>query len=141
MGSAGGAGFFTATTPGTANLDFVIFAPRWLVGEHTFRPPWFHRNVMNEYMGLIEGMHDAKSSGFVPGGASLHNSHAAHGPDIATYEQAIAAELVPKKIENSMAFMFETCYVLAPTAFALETPALQSDYDHCWNGFSAATLP
>jgi homogentisate 1,2-dioxygenase len=92
-------------------------------------------------MGLIEGMHDAKSSGFVPGGASLHNCHAAHGPDITTYEQAIAAELVPKKIENSLAFMFETCYVLAPTAFALETPALQTDYDHCWNGFSAATLP
>jgi homogentisate 1,2-dioxygenase len=130
-----------STTPGTANLDFVIFAPRWLVSEHTFRPPWFHRNVMNEYMGLIEGMYDAKSSGFVPGGASLHNSHAAHGPDVTTYEQAIAAELVPKKIENSLAFMFETCYVLAPTAFALETPALQADYDHCWNGFSAAKLP
>jgi homogentisate 1,2-dioxygenase len=127
-----------SATPGTANLDFVIFPPRWLVAEHTFRPPWFHRNVMNEYMGLIEGSYDAKAGGFVPGGASLHNCHSAHGPDVASYEQAVAAELKPHKIENSLAFMLETCYVLAPTAFALATPSLQTDYDACWNGFTAA---
>jgi homogentisate 1,2-dioxygenase len=127
-----------STTPGTANLDFVIFPPRWLVAEHTFRPPWFHRNVMNEYMGLIEGAYDAKADGFVPGGASLHNCMSAHGPDVASYQQAVEAELVPHKIERSLAFMFETCFVLAPTAFALATPALQTDYDACWNGFRAA---
>jgi homogentisate 1,2-dioxygenase len=124
-----------STTPGTANLDFVIFPPRWLVAEHTFRPPWFHRNVMNEYMGLIEGTYDAKAGGFLPGGASLHNCHSAHGPDLASYERAVEAELVPHKIEHSLAFMFETAYVLTPTAFALATPALQKDYDACWNGF------
>jgi homogentisate 1,2-dioxygenase len=128
-----------SATPGTANLDFVIFPPRWAVAEHTFRPPWFHRNVMNEYMGLIEGTYDAKSEGFVPGSASLHNCHSAHGPDLATYQRAIAAELKPHKIENSLAFMFETCYVLAPTAFALASPALQAGYDACWNGFSPAS--
>jgi homogentisate 1,2-dioxygenase len=127
-----------STTPGTANLDFVIFPPRWVVAEHTFRPPWFHRNVMNEYMGLIEGTYDAKADGFVPGGASLHNCMSAHGPDVATYAQAIAADQLPHKIDNSLAFMFETCYVLAPTAFALATPALQTDYDACWNGFTPA---
>jgi homogentisate 1,2-dioxygenase len=121
--------------PGTANLDFVIFPPRWSVAEHTFRPPWFHRNIMNEYMGLIEGAYDSKAEGFVPGGASLHNCMSAHGPDRASYAQAIAADLVPQKIERSLAFMFETCYVLVPTAFALETPALQTDYDACWSGF------
>jgi homogentisate 1,2-dioxygenase len=126
-----------STTPGTANLDFVIFPPRWIVAEHTFRPPWFHRNVMNEYMGLIEGAYDAKAGGFVPGGASLHNCMSAHGPDVTSYRQAVAAELTPQKIEHSLAFMFETCYVLAPTAFAMSTPALQTDYDACWNGFSA----
>jgi homogentisate 1,2-dioxygenase len=93
---------------------------------------------MNEYMGLIEGSYDAKAGGFVPGGASLHNCHSAHGPDVASYEQAVAAELKPHKIENSLAFMLETCYVLAPTAFALATPSLQTDYDACWNGFTAA---
>ena len=123
------------TTPGTANLDFVIFPPRWSVAEHTFRPPWFHRNVMNEYMGLIAGTYDAKAGGFVPGGGSLHNCMSAHGPDVASYQQAIAAELVPQKIERSLAFMFETAYVLVPTAFAMETPALQSDYDAVWGGF------
>jgi homogentisate 1,2-dioxygenase len=127
-----------STTAGTANLDFAIFPPRWDVAEHTFRPPWFHRNVMNEYMGLIEGTYAAKSGGFVPGGASLHNCMSAHGPDAASYEQAIATELKPNKIENSLAFMFETCYVLVPTAFALETPALQPDYDAVWNGFRAS---
>jgi homogentisate 1,2-dioxygenase len=121
-------------TPGTANCDFVIFPPRWLVAEHTFRPPWFHRNVMSEYMGLVHGLYDAKAEGFVPGGASLHNSMAAHGPDAATFEKARTAELAPQKIADTLAFMFEACLVIRPTRFALETPALQPDYDSCWQG-------
>ena len=122
-------------TPGTANLDFVIFPPRWSVAEHTFRPPWFHRNVMNEYMGLIRGSYDAKADGFTPGGGSLHNCMSAHGPDVASYRQAVDTELKPQKIADGLAFMFETAYVLVPTHFAMRTPALQSDYDACWNGF------
>jgi homogentisate 1,2-dioxygenase len=118
--------------PGTANCDFVIFPPRWLVAEHTFRPPWFHRNVMNEFMGLVHGVYDAKAEGFVPGGMSLHNCMAAHGPDAATYETASTAELQPQKIENTLAFMFEARFPIRPTRFALETPALQRDYDACW---------
>jgi homogentisate 1,2-dioxygenase len=121
--------------PGAANCDFVIFPPRWLVAEHTFRPPWFHRNYMNEFMGLVHGAYDAKSEGFVPGGASLHNCMSAHGPDHVTFEKAVAAELAPQKIENTLAFMFETRLVIRPTRFALETPALQRDYDTCWSGF------
>ena len=122
-------------TPGTANIDFVIFPPRWLVAENTFRPPWFHRNVMNEFMGLIYGSYDAKADGFTPGGASLHNCMSAHGPDLATFEKASAAELKPHKIDGSMAFMFETRLVCRPTRFAMETPACQPDYDACWSGF------
>ena len=120
--------------PGTANCDFVIFPPRWLVAEHTFRPPWFHRNVMNEFMGLVHGAYDAKAAGFVPGGMSLHNCMAAHGPDAATYERASTAELKPQKIENTLAFMFEARFPIRPTRFALETPALQRDYDLVWQG-------
>ena len=122
-------------TPGTANCDFVIFPPRWLVAEHTFRPPWFHRNYMNEFMGLVHGTYDAKAEGFAPGGASLHNCMSAHGPDRATFEKAVAAELTPQKIADTLAFMFETRRVIRPTRFALETPALQRDYDSCWAGF------
>ena len=122
-------------TPGTANCDFVIFPPRWLVAEHTFRPPWFHRNYMNEFMGLVHGVYDAKAGGFVPGGASLHNCMSAHGPDRATFEKAVAADLAPQKVENTLAFMFETRLVIRPTRFALETDALQRDYDACWAGF------
>jgi homogentisate 1,2-dioxygenase len=122
-------------TPGTANVDFVCFAPRWLVGEDTFRPPWFHRNFMNEFMGLIHGTYDAKAAGFLPGGASLHNCMSAHGPDVPTFEKASSAALAPHKIENVLAFMFETKLVCRPTRFALETPALQQDYDACWQGF------
>ena len=121
--------------PGTANCDFVIFPPRWMVAEHTFRPPWFHRNVMSEFMGLVSGAYDAKAGGFVPGGASLHNSLSPHGPDRASYDRAVAAELVPQKIENTLAFMFETHLVVRPTRFALDTPTLQPDYDECWQGF------
>jgi homogentisate 1,2-dioxygenase len=120
--------------PGTANCDFVIFPPRWVVAEHTFRPPWFHRNVMNEFMGLIYGAYDAKAEGFVPGGMSLHNCMAAHGPDAVTFEKASTAELIPQKIENTLAFMFETRFPITPTRFALETSALQRDYDACWRG-------
>ena len=121
-------------TQGVANVDFVIFPPRWLVGENTFRPPWYHRNVMSEFMGLLYGVYDAKAEGFVPGGASLHNSWSAHGPDAETFENASAAELKPRKVDNTMAFMFETRYIIRPTRFALESSALQKDYHACWGG-------
>lgn len=128
-------------TPGTAACDFVIFPPRWAVAEATFRPPWFHRNVMSEYMGLISGSYDAKAGGFFPGGGSLHNAMSAHGPDLASYEAAIAAELVPQKIDATMAFMFESRSMLRPTRFAIEGPLLQRNYDACWSGFRKAELP
>jgi homogentisate 1,2-dioxygenase len=128
-------------TPGTANCDFVIFPPRWMVAEGTFRPPWFHRNVMSEYMGLIEGRYDAKQGGFLPGGGSLHNQMNGHGPDLASYRMAIAANLVPQRIEGTMAFMFESRHVIRPTSWALETPLAQSDYDAVWEGFPKAILP
>ncbi len=114
--------------------DFAIFPPRWLVAEHTFRPPWFHRNVMNEFMGLIFGQYDAKAEGFVPGGASLHNCMSGHGPDAETYERAIAAELKPQYLANTLAFMFETRHVVRPTRFALESAILQHEYYECWQG-------
>jgi homogentisate 1,2-dioxygenase len=121
--------------PGTANVDFVIFPPRWLVAEHTFRPPYFHRNVMSEYLGLIHGAYDAKAAGFVPGGASLHPRLTAHGPDVTTFERASAAELAPTKLDDTLAFMFETSGLLVPTAYALATPTLQAGYDRVWDGF------
>jgi homogentisate 1,2-dioxygenase len=128
-------------TPGTANVDFVIFPPRWMVAEDTFRPPWFHRNVMSEYMGLIEGQYDAKQGGFAPGGASLHNQMNGHGPDRASYDKAIAADLAPQRLENTMAFMFEIRHVIRPTRWAMETPLGQLDYDAVWSGFDKARVP
>jgi len=120
--------------PGTANVDFAIFPPRWLVAEHTFRPPWFHRNAMNEFMGLVFGAYEAKAEGFVPGGASLHNCMAGHGPDAETYERASEAELEPQHLENTLAFMFETQLVIRPTKFAMETKIRQHEYFECWQG-------
>jgi len=121
--------------PGVANCDFVIFPPRWLVAEHTFRPPWFHRNVMSELMGLVRGVYDAKAEGFLPGGISIHNSMSAHGPDLATYEKASSADLKPQKIEDTLAFMWESRYVFRPTQYALSLRELQKDYDAVWDGF------
>lgn len=130
--------FTVLTSPGAvhgqANVDLVIFPPRWMVAENTFRPPWFHRNLMNEFMGLIEGAYDAKAEGFLPGGASLHNCMSAHGPDNATAQGAMAAELAPHKVAGTLAFMFETGQVLRPTRHALDCPELQHDYDQCWDG-------
>jgi homogentisate 1,2-dioxygenase len=128
-------------TPGTGNVDFVIFPPRWMVAEHTFRPPWFHRNVMSEFMGLVTGAYDAKQGGFAPGGASLHNCMSGHGPDQASYEAAVRAELKPHKLENTLAFMFETRWPIRPTRWAMETRAMQLDYDDVWTGFPKAQLP
>ncbi|TFV93878.1 homogentisate 1,2-dioxygenase [Oxalobacteraceae bacterium OM1] len=119
-------------TPGVDAIDFVIFPPRWLVAEDTFRPPWFHRNVASEFMGLIHGAYDAKAEGFVPGGASLHNCMSGHGPDAETFEKASAADTArPHKVADTMAFMFETRTVIKPTRFALESSQLQSEYFRC----------
>jgi len=122
-------------TPGVDAVDFVIFPPRWLAMEHSFRPPWFHRNVASEFMGLIHGVYDAKAKGFVPGGASLHNCMSGHGPDAETFEKAVAADTSrPQRIEDTMAFMFETRTVIRLTRFAMESAQLQADYYRCWEG-------
>jgi homogentisate 1,2-dioxygenase len=122
-------------SPGVANCDFVIFPPRWQVAEHTFRPPWFHRNVMSELMGLVHGAYDAKAEGFLPGGISIHNCMSAHGPDLASYEKAVQTELKPVKLDKSLAFMWESRYVFRPTQAAMKAPQLQKDYDKVWDGF------
>lgn len=130
-------------TAGVANVDFVIFPPRWMVAEHTFRPPYFHRNCMSEYMGLIVGEYDAKKGGqggFTPGGGSFHGFYSAHGPDAVTYNAASVAALEPRRIENTMAFMFESRTPYLLTDFALKTPTegglLQPDYQSVWQGFT-----
>ena len=119
-------------TPGTANCDFVIFPPRWMVAEDTFRPPWYHRNLMSEFMGLVLGEYDAKPEGFKPGGASLHNCMVPHGPDADAYTKATAADLKPHKLDNTLAFMFESRYRLLPTRYAMLGGALDKRYAHCW---------
>jgi homogentisate 1,2-dioxygenase len=122
-------------TPGVDSLDFVIFPPRWLAMEDTFRPPWFHRNVASECMGLITGVYDAKAEGFAPGGVSLHNCMTGHGPDAATFETAVSADTSkPHHITDTMAFMFETRALIRPTRFALGLPQRQRDYAQCWQG-------
>jgi homogentisate 1,2-dioxygenase len=128
-------------TPGTANCDFVIFPPRWLVMEDTFRPPWYHRNLMSEFMGLVYGEYDAKPGGFKPGGASLHNAMVPHGPDEEAFEKASGAELKPQKLDNTLAFMFESRYRFIPTAWALQSPALDNDYADCWAGLQDKFKP
>ena len=135
--------FTVLTSPsdveGRANADFVIFPPRWMVAEETFRPPWFHRNVMSEAMGLIHGAYDAKADGFSPGGLSLHNLMSGHGPDVETWRKASEAPLEPHKIDGTLAFMVETCWPYRPTEYALS--CAQPDYDEAWKGFPKAEIP
>ena len=121
--------------PGVDDIDFVIFPPRVLAARHTFRPPWFHRNIASEFMGLIHGAYDAKADGFAPGGASLHNCMTGHGPDAETFARAIAADTSkPDTLQDTMAFMVETRCVIRPTRFALEASHLQAEYFQCWQG-------
>ncbi len=128
--------FTVLTSPseieGTANVDFVIFPPRWMVAKDTFRPPYYHRNCMSEYMGLLFGVYDAKEEGFVPGGGSLHNQMSAHGPDATTYTKAVNADLKPVYLQDTLAFMFESSLVYAPTSFAMNAPQRQKSYQECW---------
>ena len=119
-------------TPGTANCDFVIFPPRWLVAEDTFRPPWYHRNVMSEFMGLVHGQYDAKAEGFKPGGMSLHNCMVPHGPDTDAFNKASQAALAPQKLDDTLAFMFESRWRFHATAFALQEAVLDPAYAECW---------
>lgn len=128
-------------TPGTANCDFVIFPPRWLVMEDTFRPPWYHRNLMSEFMGLVYGEYDAKPGGFRPGGASLHNAMVPHGPDEEAFDKASHADLKPQKLDHTLAFMFESRLRFIPTAWALQSPALDADYADCWAGLKDQFKP
>ncbi|HET9643400.1 MAG TPA: homogentisate 1,2-dioxygenase domain-containing protein, partial [Burkholderiaceae bacterium] len=121
-------------TAGTANCDFVIFPPRWMVAEDTFRPPWYHRNIMSEFMGLVYGQYDAKPEGFKPGGMSLHNCMVPHGPDTEAFEKASNVELAPHKLDNTLAFMFESRWCFRPTAFALQDAPLDRSYSNCWSG-------
>jgi homogentisate 1,2-dioxygenase len=118
-------------------MDFVIFPPRWLVAENTFRPPWFHRNVMSEFMGLIQGTYDAREQGFEPGGVSLHNALVPHGPEATVHARASAATLAPVKLEATLAFMLESRLVLQPTAHALASPSLQPDYQQSWQNLES----
>ena len=128
-------------TPGTANVDFVVFSERWLVMEGTFRPPYFHRNVMSEFMGLVRGVYDAKPGGFVPGGMSLHNAMVAHGPDAEAFERASTKVLEPEKLAGTLAFMFETRYVLEPTAWASALERIDTGYPECWAGLERRFRP
>jgi homogentisate 1,2-dioxygenase len=122
-------------TPGVDTIDFVIFPPRWLAMQNTFRPPWFHRNVASEFMGLIHGSYEAKAAGFTPGGSSLHNCMSGHGPDAETFEAAIRESTDrPRYVSDTMAFMFETRAVIRPTGLAMNMPQLQKDYQNCWQG-------
>lgn len=134
--------FTVLTSPsaiaGTANIDFVIFPPRWMVAENTFRPPYYHRNVMNEFMGLIKGVYDAKEEGFKPGGASLHNAFTGHGPDSTVFEKASSAKLAPVKIEETMAFMWESNLAFWPSEQALhKKDLLEKSYTDCWQKLPA----
>ena len=122
-------------SPGVGNLDFAIFPPRWLVAQDTFRPPWFHRNIASEFMGLVHGVYDAKADGFAPGGCSLHNCMTGHGPDAATFDKASAADTSkPDYVDGTMAFMFESRSVIRPTRQALDAAHRQRDYQACWAG-------
>lgn len=128
-------------SPGLANADFVIFPPRWLVAENTYRPPWFHRNVMTEYMGLVHGEYDAKADGFLPGGGSLHNMFTSHGNDADTFEAASSESQHPRKVDDTMAFMFETRLPLHVAAQALTSAGLQKDYDSVWHSLGRQFSP
>ena len=128
-------------TPGTANCDFVIFPPRWMVAEHTFRPPWYHRNVMSEFMGLVHGQYDAKPEGFKPGGCSLHNAMVPHGPDVEAFDKASHAPLAPHKLDHTLAFMFESRWRFLPTEFALKVAPRDTAYADCWSGLEDRFQP
>lgn len=124
----------SSSQPGTANIDFVLFRERWVVAEDTFRPPWYHKNIMSELMGNIYGQYDAKPQGFVPGGLSLHNMMLPHGPDRDAFENASNANLGPDKLNNTMSFMFETRFPQHLTKFAAAEAPLQDNYVDCWSG-------
>lgn len=131
-----------SSEPGVAVADFVIFPPRWMVAEHTFRPPWYHRNCMSEFMGLIHGKYDAKKEGFSPGGASLHSTMSPHGPDRAAFENASTRTLEPEKFENTQAFMFETHFLMSVTDWALHgSGKVQKDYMKVWQTLQSNFTP
>ena len=128
-----------SSTPGVAILDLVVFKQRFMVAENTFRPPYYHRNIMTEFMGNIYGEYDAKpSGGFEPGCSSLHSPMTPHGPESSVFEKASTAELEPVKYKDTMSFMFESCFVLRIANSAIGStgvPVEDEKYHDCWKGF------
>ena len=123
-------------------IDFIIFPDRWLVMENTFRPPWYHRNIASEFMGNVYGMTDTKASGFLPGGASLHNCMVPHGPDAISFDKAMATDTSqPQKFSGALSVMFETRLMIRPTRYALESQQLQADYSKSWDGLQKRFKP
>lgn len=128
--------------PGVAVADFVIFPSRWTVAEHTFRPPYYHRNCMSEFMGLVRGVYEAKQEGFLPGGGSLHSCMTPHGPDTTTFDVHSTVPLTPVKIpDTTLAFMFESTYMFSMSKYAQETQLIDEDYYKCWEGLSSKFDP
>lgn len=90
---------------------------------------------MSEFVGNIIGIYDAKTAGFVPGSASLHNCMSAHGPEAKIFDKGTNEELNAIRYpDNCMQFMFETMYILKVPSWALEPETQDSNYLDCWRG-------
>lgn len=121
-----------SASPGTALCDFVIFPERWMVAENTFRPPYYHRNTMNEYMGNIYGQYDAKEKGFAPGCSSLHLTMTPHGPDSEAFEKGSTVELKPQKYTGTLSFMFESTLLFKVSVRSQDLIKRDDEYYKCW---------
>jgi homogentisate 1,2-dioxygenase len=119
--------------PGVANSDFAALPPRWSVSEGTFRPPWFHRNVMSEFVISLFGPPEARGSHYQVQSAHLHNCMGAHGPDPEVFSRASSVDLKPTR-EESLGVMFESRLSFRVTDQAMNAANHVSNYSDNWAG-------
>lgn len=123
---------------GANALDLVVFPARWDPTEHTFKPPYFHRNVTTEINGIIED--PSLNAPFTTGMVFVTPSMTPHGVRAGAVERFLAksdeaADRPTKSSSKSLWFQFETALHFHRTEWAKRTDLAKEDWPDVWGEY------
>jgi homogentisate 1,2-dioxygenase len=125
---------------GNNMADVLVFSGRWEVAEHTFRPPYYHRNVATEFSYIVAL--PEPYSGFEKGAYFLSPSMTPHGISGRAHRQALEADDAPRRLpDGSIWVMFETALGLRLTPWAMASGNRDDAYHELWTDMPATFSP